>query len=218
MHLVGYTLLLLALIDIAHILIPPQFMDPNWEFEAIGNLVERVPVPLIAFALVFYGGLERRNRWERWTLKPLAVVAILWGICFWLMVPLGLADSFRIHQQNIDQLEAAASRQLTNLDRLETTVKQADEADVAQLAGRFQLIDPSQEEAQFQTTREGVLDQIKKARTAVKTSLKEDSLVKQKEVVKKALKWLLGALISGSSLIYLGYLMQKAINSRKTRP
>ncbi len=46
-RLVGYGLLVLALFDLIHILIPLQLMNPMWEFQTVGALVERVPVPLL---------------------------------------------------------------------------------------------------------------------------------------------------------------------------
>jgi hypothetical protein len=54
-RVLGYGLLLLALFDILEMFIPPGFMNPAWEFQTFGALVERVPVPLIGFVLVFYG-------------------------------------------------------------------------------------------------------------------------------------------------------------------
>ncbi|MBW4450206.1 MAG: HpsJ family protein [Spirirestis rafaelensis WJT71-NPBG6] len=42
----GYGLLLLAFFDIVEMFVPPNFMNPAWEFQTFGALVERVPVPL----------------------------------------------------------------------------------------------------------------------------------------------------------------------------
>lgn len=54
---VGYGLLLLALFDTIEVLTPPQFTNPAWEFQTIGALVERVPVPLLGLVLVFFWGI-----------------------------------------------------------------------------------------------------------------------------------------------------------------
>lgn len=61
---VGYGLLVLALMDVVDILLPPQLMNPAWEFQTIGALVERVPVPLLGLALVFFDGISSRKNWE----------------------------------------------------------------------------------------------------------------------------------------------------------
>lgn len=54
-HVIGYGLLLFFLFDIVDLFFPPRFMNPIWEFQTIGALIERVPLPLIGLVLVFYG-------------------------------------------------------------------------------------------------------------------------------------------------------------------
>ena len=71
-RVLGYGLLLLALFDIIEMFIPPNFMNPAWEFQTIGALVERVPVPLIGLVLVFFGERHSRTKWEIPILKLLA--------------------------------------------------------------------------------------------------------------------------------------------------
>jgi hypothetical protein len=44
-------------------------MNRLWEFEAMGQLVERVPFFLIGLALVFYGKENYRYKWENFLLK-----------------------------------------------------------------------------------------------------------------------------------------------------
>ncbi len=218
LHLVGYTLLVLAFIDIANILIPPQFMDPAWELQAIGTLVERIPAPLIGFALIFYGGVAQRRKWEQWSLKPLAIVAIVWGICFLLMIPLGIADSLRIHQKNTLQLTADASLQAVRLNQLELEVNKAPETDLRQLAQRLRLELPSSGASDPNPLRAEVLAQIDQSRSRGKAQLKAMAKEQQQALIKKTVRWLLGALISGFSLIYMGYLMQKSLKFRGGRP
>ncbi|MCJ8280423.1 MAG: hypothetical protein MJK14_11100 [Rivularia sp. ALOHA_DT_140] len=44
MRWVGYGLLILALFDVIEMFIPTRFMNPNWEFQTFGALVEKVAV------------------------------------------------------------------------------------------------------------------------------------------------------------------------------
>ncbi|WP_235107363.1 HpsJ family protein [Acaryochloris sp. 'Moss Beach'] len=69
LRIAGYALLLLTLVDTLAILIPPQLLDPAWELETIGSLVERSPVPLIGFALVASGGRRFRQSLDRFLLS-----------------------------------------------------------------------------------------------------------------------------------------------------
>lgn len=59
---VGYGLLILALFDVIEMFVPANFMNPNWEFQTFGALVERVAVPLIGFVFIFLAGLNEREK------------------------------------------------------------------------------------------------------------------------------------------------------------
>ena len=64
LRFLGYALLLFTLFDLADTLTPLQLMNPNWEFQTIGALVEKVVVPLMGFVLIFTGAMTERNQWE----------------------------------------------------------------------------------------------------------------------------------------------------------
>ena len=55
LRLLGYGLLLMAVVDLFFLLIPPQFMNPLWEFQTMGAVVERIPLTLLGIVLTFYG-------------------------------------------------------------------------------------------------------------------------------------------------------------------
>ena len=67
---VGYGFLVLGLFDTIEIFIPAKFMNPSWEFQTFGALVERVTVPLIGFVLVFFFFFLMIRRPPRSTLFP----------------------------------------------------------------------------------------------------------------------------------------------------
>ncbi|MDY7023338.1 MAG: HpsJ family protein, partial [Cyanobacteriota bacterium] len=46
---VGYGFLVLSFFDLIDILYPPDFMNPAWELQTMGQIVERLAVPLLAF-------------------------------------------------------------------------------------------------------------------------------------------------------------------------
>ncbi len=98
-RLVGYGLLFLFLMDLAEILIPPRFLNPQWEFNVLGQIVERVPIPLLAFILIFYGGNYLRKSWEIYFLAFVSWLTLFIGIFFILAVPLGIVNSLRINKQ-----------------------------------------------------------------------------------------------------------------------
>jgi hypothetical protein len=64
-HWMGYGLLLISLLNLANVLYPVQFMNPRWEFELIGQMVEAAPVLLLGFVSIFLGEKALRASWER---------------------------------------------------------------------------------------------------------------------------------------------------------
>jgi predicted house-cleaning noncanonical NTP pyrophosphatase (MazG superfamily) len=96
---VGYCLLVLAIIDIIDILFPLQLLNFNWELFVIPQLVERVAVPLIAIALIFYGETRVTSRIEVIVLKVLRWFSLLLGVFFILLLPLILVDTPRLQAQ-----------------------------------------------------------------------------------------------------------------------
>jgi len=60
LRLAGGVLLGLFALDLAESMVPVQWMNPAWELQVIGAIIERSPVPLLGFVLFFYGdGLMR---------------------------------------------------------------------------------------------------------------------------------------------------------------
>ena len=72
-RLVGYGLLALSLFDYVNIFIPPNFTNPVWEFQMMGEAIEKTPVPLIGSILVFYGKDDFRKDLEEYILKILSL-------------------------------------------------------------------------------------------------------------------------------------------------
>src|SRR3712207_1052054 len=124
-RLLGYGLLLLALFDIIEMFVPPNFMNPAWEFQTIGALVERVPVPLIGLVLVFFGELHSRSTWEIPILKVLSWLTLLFGIFFFLLIPLGLVNTIRLNTQNVAQIKTVSTQQISQAEQLEQQVSKA---------------------------------------------------------------------------------------------
>ena len=100
LRLVGYGLLLLSLLDLIDTLVPLNLMEPVWQFQTLGKLVEQVPVPLIGIVLIFYGSRNSWAKWEQSLLKLLSWGALLAGIGYFLLVPLGLFSTLQIDRSN----------------------------------------------------------------------------------------------------------------------
>ena len=89
LHIIGYIFLIFAVLDYLIILIPPQFTNSVWEFQTMGQLVERSAIPLIGLVLVFYRPEQAVDRWELRLLKLISWLCLLIGIFYLMMLPLG---------------------------------------------------------------------------------------------------------------------------------
>ena len=119
-QLSGYVLLGLALFDLVEKLSQLPLMNPVWELQAIGELVEKVPILLLGLVLVFYGGKCRRVRGEPLLLKFLSWLALVLGVVFWLFIPLVISNTIGIERQNQEQILAQVEQQINPIHQVET--------------------------------------------------------------------------------------------------
>lgn len=191
---VGYGLLILALFDIVEMFVPPNFMNPAWEFQTIGALVERVPVPLIGFALVFYGEMNSRKRWEFPVLKLLSWLALVLGIIYILSVPLGVINAARLQRQSARQINTASTQQIARAQQVE---KQLDLATPEQINNLLKRQGHSSETKEPDKLKQQLLAEVSQAKQKIKNQAKAAESNRGLSLLKKAVKWNLGAVVAG---------------------
>ncbi len=189
----GYGLLVLALFDVVEMLVPPNFMNPAWEFQTIGALVERVPVPLIGLAFVFYGEMNSRKRWEFPVLKVLSWLALVMGVVYILSIPLGVINAARLQRQSSTQINILSKQQI---NRAEQVKKQIDLATPEQIdnllkrQGRSLELEPEK-------LKQRLLGEVSQAKQKIKSQAKATESIRGLNLLKKAVKWNLGAVVAG---------------------
>lgn len=196
----GYGLLLLALLDLGAILIPLQFMNPVWEFRSIGAIVERIPVPLIGFVMVFWGEQEYRRPNERLILKSLSWVMLILAIILLALIPLCFVDSMRIHNLKIEELSTYKGQRLALVKQLEGNLEQTSTVEEFQSLLNRALnsrppLDTSQPLSSIKAQIPTLLDP---ARTEIERQAQvaqETARSEQPRLLKRTVKWSLGALI-----------------------
>ncbi|MBE9127762.1 MULTISPECIES: HpsJ family protein [unclassified Coleofasciculus] len=205
-HWLGYGLLVLALFDVIEILVPPQFMNPVWEFQTLGALVERVPVPLIGLALVFYGERNYRANWEIPLLKVLSWLSLLVGILFLLLVPLGIIDTLRINQQNSQRITSQIEQQIAQIQQVKGALEQAQtKEEMEQILssidsqGRTPTIRDS---AQLTEVKQQISSFITQGEAGMKAQAQATRTQQRLSLLESSVKWNLGALVSGA--LYIG--------------
>ena len=204
---IGYALLGLALFDLVDLLVPPHFMNPVWEFQTLGGLVERVPVPLIGLGLAFLGERQDRGFWEPFILRCLSWLALLLGLVFLLLIPLSVFNTVRIDQQNNEQIAGQVNQRMTQIQPVKDAVAKATTTDeMEQLLsrldsqGRTPEIKDSQ---QLEEVKNKLSSFIAQGEETMKTQAQTALYSQRMKLLKNSVKWNLGALISGVLFIYL---------------
>ncbi|MBW4643965.1 MAG: HpsJ family protein [Goleter apudmare HA4340-LM2] len=190
----GYGLLLLALFDIVEMSIPLNLMNPTWEFNTFGAIVERVPVPLIGFALIFYGNLYSRGKWELLCLKLLSWLTLFLAVLFLLLIPLGISNTIRLGKQSDFQINTLSQQQISQAEQIEKQVSQATPAQIEIFlkAQRRTLDNKTNQEKKKQ-----ILSEISQAKEQIKTKAQATQSSRNLTLLKSSVKWNLGALVSG---------------------
>lgn len=204
---IGYGLLIFSIFDTIAIFIPPAFLDPVWEFQTIGQLVERVPVPLIGMVLVFYGEKNGRKKWEIPLVKLLSWLTVLFAVIFFLLAPLGIVNTVRLNSRSNEQIDTEMQQRTEQIAQVkELLAKASTPAEMQDLISRLDTqgrapdIKNSQ---QLDEVRTQVSNLIAEAEKTMQTQAKQAKSNRQISLFKNSVKWNLGALVSGALYLLL---------------
>lgn len=200
-RLIGYGLLVLALFDIIDIFIPPNFGNPVWEFQSIGLLVERVPVPLLGLVLIFFGENYERKSWEGIILKILTWLSLLIAVLFLLLVPAGIARTLQLDRQNNQQIALQERQQLNQLKQVEEQLQKGTNEDIATVAAELNRLGVPVNAQKPEELKTQLLDRIATAKEQLPAQAKSTRFNQRLVLFKNSAKWTLGALIA--SLLFL---------------
>jgi len=198
LRLVGYGLLLMATIDILFLIIPPQLMNPVWEFETTGTIIERIPVTLIAIVLIYYGERSDRAPIERLLLKVLSWLSLAAALFLLLIIPLNISNGFRIYQQQNAQFNAQFVRQKDTMqqyeDQLKSAVSHQEITNILQQQSKQRITIPSS--VNTQKLKTDILANIQKNQDTISSQANSFKTQKRTLILKQCLKWNFGALIA----------------------
>ena len=207
LRVIGYFLLILASLDLMQIFVPPQFTNPSWEFELVGQIVERVAVPLIGLGLIFMGQLVNRSKKERLTLKLLSWLSLLVALLFLLLVPLNIVSAIRIDRQGNEQITAqveGATGQLQDVKKEVGNITSIEQAE--QLLSQ---LDPQrrtatiQEGQSLEEIKEKVSLSLNRGESQLERRAAADQKSLRRRLLKNALKWDAGALLSSALFFWI---------------
>lgn len=199
---VGYGLLIFALVDTIQLFIPPQFTNPAWEFQTMGGLVERVPVPLLGFALVFFGEHFDRIALEKIALKVLSWLCLVLAILFLLMIPLGILDTVRVDTATEVQVNNQVKVQLDRFKQVEDQLNKSGPEDLKNLATQLSNLGISVDGQNPEGLKKQILERINTQRPQIEEQAKTALSNQRLQLFKNSVKWNLGALIA-STLFFI---------------
>ncbi len=210
----GYGLLTLTLLDLATILLPPRLMDPVWEFETMGAVMERIPVPLLAIAFIFFGELQARSKWERPFLKALSWGTLVFGIFLFLLIPLGVTNTLRLNNQSTTQIETQYSQQMEQLTQFEQRLNQASPEEIK---GFLESQGIALDGEAAKAPKQEILSQLNTVKTRMQSQADIEKTSRRNKLMESSIKWNLSALISGFLFVYTWHLTRWARSSKKKR-
>ncbi|MGI0493975.1 HpsJ family protein [Alkalinema pantanalense CENA528] len=207
LRFVGYGLLAVSFIDLLYVIFPAELMNPVWEYQTTGDVVRLIPVPLLAFMLVFYGESAARFRLERPVVKLVSWSTLLIGVLLILLIPLTVVNTMRISRFNNDQINTQVNQQKL---LLETTQAQLDQATPAQLQSLIPVPDDKTKQIpnapkNAEEAKAQVLDNLKKAREEANKQADQARKNVQKNLTKNSSKIILEALVGGALFLYIWY-------------
>lgn len=202
--LVGYALLLFALIDSVVLWIPPQPLNPVWVLETMGQMVEGAWVWLVGLVFVFYGRLGYVERWELQLWRCLSWVGLLLGLFYLLMVPVGVRTTWSIYQRHQLEFNAQMAQQVQEFQRVRNHLEQSQT--LAELREWADWVFP-QVPLSLSTDREELKTQLRReliqAEMLWESELKAQTATKSVLLWKQSVKWHLGALVGGVSFLWI---------------
>lgn len=204
LRFLGYILLILAAIDVINIFIPFRFTNPVWEFQMIGALVEHAPLPLIGSILVFFGERDYRNKIEIYLLNFISWGTLIGAFLFFLLLPLGINNFWRINNQNYMQITNQSSQQMTQIQQVKQVLNKAKTNE--EITQAFKSLNSPKNTPELKNPQEvktQLLSQIGQLEKNINNQAQVTQSHTHKELIKNSVKWNLGALVCSFAFIWI---------------
>lgn len=199
-RILGYCLLFLFLLDICTLLIPLKFTDAVWELDIYGQIIERIPLLLLSFPLIFLAEYSDRKRWENFATKIISWLTISMAIFFLLGVPLTVINTFRVRNIRHSELIVSAAKQNTPAERIADRLSKADSDN--EIRSILKEINPNQ----IPNPQEVKKTLLTKIAESVADNQSQLEIKKQQITLslwKNTVKWVIAGLISAAFLLYI---------------
>lgn len=205
LRFIGYSLLIFSLFDYLAILLPPQLTNPNWEFQAISQMVDHVWSILLGFAFIFlFNKSSIVNVKQIGILKLLSWLSLVIGIFYLLMLPLGINNSLTLYRTINNQFTTQQSQQQEQIQKITEQFKTiTSPQQLSSIAASLNIpIEPNSKQSP-QELKNKISQQIQNsAQNAINVAntAKREQI---KNLIKTAVRINIGTIISGVCFIIL---------------
>jgi hypothetical protein len=203
---IGCGFLALSTVFLSELAFPPQFTNPTWEVSFVAVVLERTPLPLLGLAMVFWGGLESRRKWELPVLKMLSWSALVASILYMLLIPLGFSALSRLNSQNQAQLNAQYQQQMSQLDEAQLRLENATSQELDLLVKAFKQQDPTSTFTKPQDLKTKLYEEINATRQKADSIRANAQRSRNNGMLKSAVKSTVLSLLSAFLFFYTWYL------------
>lgn len=205
LRIVGYGLLILWLFDIVEVLYPLQLLNAIWSFQVFGQFVERIGILLVSLCFIFFGEQKARTNWEFPIVRVLSILTLIAAIFYFLMIPLGIGNTIRIARQTDRQISLQLQEDIEQLDRLkEEIATYSDPQKLEQFINIGGFTKRSDAKGwSIPELRAEANNQIKQQGNEIKLQAQKARRRRKVNLLKRSLKWNLGALLSSILLLLI---------------
>jgi hypothetical protein len=200
----GYCCLILSLLDNLVLAIPFKFTDAVWELSLYGQLIERIPLLLLAFPLIFMGEYSARMTWERIITKIVAWIAIIAAVLLLLGVPLAIVNTVRVQNIRHSEIIAKVAQQNGPIQEVANRLSKANtDNEIRNILQAMNAQANISDRINLQEAKQTLLAEIEKS--VLKNQTEADVLKRRATISlwKDGAKWAIAGLFSGLFLVYV---------------
>ncbi len=196
-QLAGYIILILALLDAASIVFPPDPMNPSWEFSTFGQFVEKSLIFFLSFLMIFYQGNVTRGHGEIHLIRLVSWFALLLGVLYLLMIPLGIANTARLDTQRTAEVTEQFEAQITQLEALQERLQTVEAlTPLRNLGQRLQLSESALQTEDPDALKQTLAKQLGLRIQGLERQAADQARERTVQLWERSIKWNLGALLA----------------------
>jgi len=196
----GYVLLFASAVDYLLIIYPPEWTDSDWQLQTSGEMVNHAWVLLMAIILMYLPTRRQIRRLELNFLSLFRWVALLMGLIFILLLPVGVMSARQVNRDVLEQLSSEKESQQEQLEALEQQVRteQIPQEQLQRLGEQLDVSQPNQD-----NIRSALLEAIEQQKAQLEQQVSQTHNERFQELIQQLIRISIGAFLIGVFLIRL---------------